>query len=80
MDIVGTSFVSWCQLYANNGHPTVTGPHGVRGLSKFQAGVKALTTPPHLRGAQPFVATSQAYFLWLRPLSRSPSWSVCKPG
>lgn len=29
MDIAGTSFLSWRQLYTNNGHPMVTGPHGV---------------------------------------------------
>lgn len=34
--------------------------------------MKALTTPPHLRGVQPLVATSQAYLLLLRPLSGLP--------
>lgn len=80
MDIVGTSFVSWCQLYANNGHPMVTVPHGVRRLSQVQAGVKALTTPPPLRGAQPFVTTSQAHLLWPRPLSRPPKLECLQAG
>lgn len=37
MDVAGSSLWSWWQLSANNSHVVLTGPHGVRGLSKFQA-------------------------------------------
>ena len=42
--MAGASLVSQCQLFANNGHSTVSGTHRVRGMSKLQAGVKAAAT------------------------------------
>lgn len=79
MGMVGVSLVSWCPCSANNDQSTVTGTHGIRGMSKLQPGVKGAPTTPHPRQAQPFVVTSQAYLWRLRPLSWTRPRCVCKP-
>lgn len=68
MDVAGTSLWSWWQLSANNSHLVLTGTHGARGLSKFQAEWRL---QPHL------FTPDKPNLLWLQAKLIFGGWGHC---